>query len=50
MKQPEQKSPREKREYSRPTVTVMNEEEVLRKFQLTSAMMGWWVPGGTPVA
>ena len=50
MKQAEKRSPREQREYTPPTVTVMNEEEVLRRFQLTSAMMGWWVPGGTPVA
>ena len=39
-----------KRTYSPPKVTVMSEEEVLRTFQLTSAMAGWWVPGGTPTA
>ena len=40
-----------KRAYAAPTVTVMNEDEVLKTFQLTSAMAGWWtIAGGTPVA
>jgi len=34
--------------YSAPSIKVMNEDEVLRAFQLTSAMSGWWVPGGPP--
>jgi hypothetical protein len=34
-----------KAKYAAPTITVMNEEEVLKAFQLTSAMAGWWVPG-----
>ena len=33
-----------KKTYTTPRVTVMNEEEVLRRFQVTSAMMGWWTP------
>ena len=28
--------------YVAPTITVMNEDEILKTFQLTSAMSGWW--------
>jgi len=38
----ESKTPR----YERPTITVMNDEEVLRAFQMTAAQIGaaatWW--------
>ena len=34
-----------KAKYVAPAITVMNEDEVLKAFQLTSAMSGWWVPG-----
>lgn len=30
--------------YVAPVITVMNEEDVLKTFQLTSAMTGWWTP------
>jgi hypothetical protein len=33
--------------YVPPVVKVMNEEEVLAKFQLTSAMMAWWAGAST---
>jgi hypothetical protein len=33
--------------YVTPVVKVMNEEEVLAKFQLTSAMMAWWAGAST---
>lgn len=33
--------------YVTPVVKVMNEEEVLAKFQLTSAMMAWWAGATT---
>ena len=33
--------------YVPPVVKVMNEEEVLAKFQLTSAMMAWWAGATT---
>jgi len=29
--------------YESPTVKVMNEDEVLSKFQITSAGITWWV-------
>ena len=31
--------------YVTPVIKVMSEDEVLAKFQLTSAMMAWWVMG-----
>ena len=33
-----------KAKYTAPTIKVMDEDEVLRTFQLTSAMSGWWIP------
>ncbi len=50
MTQRDRGTTQQKRAYTVPTVTVMNEDEVLKNFQLTSAMAGWWVIGGTPAA
>ena len=33
----------ETRKYEPPKITVMNEEEVLKSFQITSASITWWV-------
>jgi hypothetical protein len=32
-----------KRAYIAPSIKVMDEDEVLKTFQLTSAMTGWWI-------
>jgi hypothetical protein len=34
-----------KPQYRPPSVKLMQEEDVLRIFQSTSAGVGWWVPG-----
>jgi len=33
--------------YAPPTVTPLNEEEILKVFQFTSASVSWWVSGQT---
>ena len=32
----------QKKQYEPPKISVMNEDEVLRSFQITSAAISWW--------
>jgi hypothetical protein len=34
--------------YEEPSVRVMSEEEILRSFQVTQAMAGWWMGTTSP--